>query len=317
VEKMYQMKTICLFISLLISIASKAGSCSATLTGNWESTATWSCGHVPGLGDSVIIPSGYIVTVNANNNTNIGNLLISGTLKFTNGAKIDLASTSILQLYASGSIVGGNGGSHIVFPSASYSGPFASTGPYYYSNGGTGTGVLPLILVSFSAGLKYSQVVLNWKTENEDNVNFFEIEYSSTGRDDWRILQTIASMAENRGGYSYSYADNNTPKADRYYRLKMSDNNGSFSYSSIQLVSVNNIAAFSVTPTVVQSSINISVPKNEPATVSIFSMSGQLMKNIHVNNAVASINADELRRGQYCLKIMQGQDIFVTKFFKQ
>ena len=75
---------------LLISMYVKAGSCSANGTGNWETSGTWSCGHVPGTGDDATIGAGITVTVNANNTVDIGNLNIFGTLHFTNGAKIDL-----------------------------------------------------------------------------------------------------------------------------------------------------------------------------------------------------------------------------------
>src|ERR1700733_9944244 len=103
-------KKITCVVLLMISMYAKAGSCTANGTGNWETPGTWSCGHLPGAGDDATIGAGIAVTVNANNASNIGNLNIFGTLQFTNGSKINLALTSVVNVYLGGSITGGNGG---------------------------------------------------------------------------------------------------------------------------------------------------------------------------------------------------------------
>src|SRR3954453_22136487 len=90
-------KKICFIILLLISVCAKAGSCSASGTGNWETPGNWSCGHVPAAGDIVTIAAGITVTVTTTNGPLIGNLNVSGTLTFTNGSKINLAATSVVN----------------------------------------------------------------------------------------------------------------------------------------------------------------------------------------------------------------------------
>ena len=143
------MKNIGFVVLLLVSVYAKAGSCAANGTGNWETLGTWSCGHVPGLGDNVSIGAGINVTVNVNNTIDIGNLDIFGTLTFTVGSKINLGASSVVNIYLGGSITGGNSGAKLVFPSTSYTGPFSTSGPFYFSNGTSGTGILSLTLVSF------------------------------------------------------------------------------------------------------------------------------------------------------------------------
>src|SRR4051812_32392883 len=103
----------------VISFNAKAGSCSANATGNWETPGNWSCGHIPGAGDIVTIGVGITVTVTGNNAALIGNLNVSGTLTFTNGSKVNLAATSVVNVYSGGSIGGGNAGAKLVFPTAS------------------------------------------------------------------------------------------------------------------------------------------------------------------------------------------------------
>ena len=311
------MKKITCVALLLISMYAKAGSCSANGTGNWETPGNWSCGHVPGAGDDATIGAGIIVTVNANNLANIGNLDIFGTLQFTNGAKINLAAASVVNIYSGGGITGGNGGAKLVFPSASYAGSFSTTGPFYYSNGGSGTGLLPLTLVSFYSSQQNQEVILYWRTENEENINSFEIESGSNGNSDWQALEMIPSMAANESGYSYTFIDHTKMNGDRYYRLKIFDKDGKYVYSKVLLVTSGQTGTLSITPTLVYSSMNVNLPASGPAQVSIFNTSGQLVKTLISGSEVFNIDVSRLKRGEYFLNVSQGKNFHTTKFFKQ
>jgi hypothetical protein len=311
------MKKITCVALILISIYAKAGNCSANGTGNWETPGNWSCGHIPGAGDDVTIGVGIIVTVNANNLANIGNLDIFGTLQFTNGSKIDLAATSVVNVYSGGSITGGNGGAKLVFPSASYAGPFSTTGPFYYSNSGSGGGILPLTLVAFYGSQQNQNVILYWRTENEENINSFEVESSRNGNSDWQAIEIIPSMAANGSGYSYSFVDNNKISGDRYYRLKIIDRDGKYVYSKVLLISSDETGRLSIAPTLAYGSINIMLPASGPAQVSIFNTSGQLVKTLTTGNQTFNIDVSKLSTGEYFLKASQGKNLYVAKFFKQ
>jgi hypothetical protein len=67
-------------------------------------------------------------------------------------------------------------------------------------------------------------VQVNWKTDNEVNVDRFELENAG---------QKIATVY---AGGNYHYTDR-SPKADNFYRLKMIDKDGSFTYSKVVKVS--------------------------------------------------------------------------------
>jgi hypothetical protein len=310
------MKKITCVALLLISIYAKAGSCSANGTGDWETPGTWSCGHVPGAGDDVTIGAGIIVTVNANNLANIGNLYIFGTLQFTNGSKINLAATSVVDVYSGGSISGGNGGAKLVFPSASFAGPFSTTGPFFFSNAGSGSGILPLILVSFSSSQLNQEVILYWRTGNEENINSFEIE-SRNGNSDWQTLEMIPSMATKAGGYSYTFIDHTKMNGDRYYRLKIFDRDSKYVYSKVLFINSGQTGTLSISPTLVSGSMNVILPASGPAQVSIFNTSGQLVKTLNNESDVFNIDVSGLKRGVYFLSVSQGKNFHATKFFKQ
>ncbi|OQY79932.1 MAG: hypothetical protein B6D41_21830 [Chloroflexi bacterium UTCFX4] len=58
--------------------------CAAQADGNWNTVATWDCGHVPIAGDSVVIGSGRTVTLDVNT-ANLKDVTLGGTLTH-NGA---------------------------------------------------------------------------------------------------------------------------------------------------------------------------------------------------------------------------------------
>ena len=310
------MKKITCAALLLISIYAKAASCSANGTGDWETPGTWTCGHVPGTGDDVTIGAGITVTVNANNLADIGNLFIFGTLQFTNGSKLNLAATSVVDVYSGGSITGGNGGAKLVFPDASYAGPFSTTGPFFFTNSGSGSGILPLTLVSFYSSQQNQEVILYWRTENEENINSFEIE-SKDENSDWQALEMIPSMATKEGGYSYTFIDHTKMTGDRYYRLKIIDRDGKYVYSKVLFITSGQTGTISITPTLVYSSMNVTLPASGPAQISIYNTSGQLVKTLITGNEVFNIDVSGLHRGAYFLSVSQGKNFQSAKFFKQ
>lgn len=314
------MKQIISLVLLLISTYAHAASCSASKSGDWEKATTWSCGHVPTTGDNVTIGTGITVTVKGNNTDEIGNLSISGTLDFTNGAKVSLGANSSVNIYTGGSITGGNPGAKLVFPSNTIKGSFSLTGPYHINNGGQGTGtvILPLTLLSFTTSLQQNQeVVLSWKTANEVSIYSFELESSDNGSSDWKLVETISPMASEGGGYSYAFRDRNKLSGDRYYRLKIVDVDGKYIFSKVVAVTSGQAETFSINPTLVGSSMTVSLPASGAGQVSILNTFGQVIKTFASNNQTFTIDVSMLTHGLYFIKLDQGKNSYTTRFFKQ
>ena len=316
-NKLNPVKIITCVVLLMISVYAKAGSCAANATGDWETPGTWSCGHVPGLGDNVTIGLGINVTVTANNTVNIGNLDIFGTLTFTNGSKIDLATSSVVSIYSGGTITGGNGGAKLVFPSASYSGPFSTTGPYNFTNTGSGSGLLATTLVSFYSSHQDQDIILYWKTANEENINSFQIERSGNGNSDWQSVETIASMAPGESGFSYSFTDHTKMNGDRYYRLKIMEKNGKYSYSKVLFINAAQTKTISLSSTLVSGSVNVTLPASGQSQVSVYNTSGLLVKTLVTQNESFSLDVSGLNRGAYFLRVFQEKNTYITKFIRQ
>jgi hypothetical protein len=302
---------------LLISMYVKAGSCSANGTGNWETPGTWSCGQVPDVGDNVTIGTGFTVTVNANNLANISNLDIFGTLQFTNGSKINLIATAVVNIYSGGGITGGNGGAKLVFPSTSYGGPFSTTGPFFFSNSGSGSGILPLTLISFYGSQQNQHLVLYWKTQNEENIKSFEIESKGNGNSDWQSVGMMPPMASGAGGYLYTFIDYTKTNGDRYYRLKIVGIDGKYDYSKVLFITSGQAGTVSIMPTLAYGSINVTLPAEGPTEISIFNSSGQLVKTLTSGSYVFKVDVSGLSRGTYFINALQRNNSYTSKFLKQ
>ena len=103
----------------------------------------------------------------------------------------------------------------------------------YYSDGVYCATVLPLTLKSFSASQPTATTTkLNWTTSWEQNTLHFDIEASRNGAD-FGLIGRIAAAGNSSGDINYSFTHSNPYRNNTYYRLKMVDIDGRFTYSHI------------------------------------------------------------------------------------
>jgi hypothetical protein len=94
---------------------------------------------------------------------------------------------------------------------------------------------VPLHLLSFTAERRAGTSYLKWITENEVNVNHFDVQRSYDGS----AFATIGNVAaRNTGSLTNYYFEDHTPlNGIEYYRVKSIDVDGKFSFSRIAAVS--------------------------------------------------------------------------------
>ena len=90
--------------------------------------------------------------------------------------------------------------------------------------------VLPLKLVSFSGVISGKQAKLHWETAEEMNVRKFEIERAGDAINFKAIGTVNANSVASQNSYVFT---DNEPFAQGFYRLKMIDIDGSFTYSNV------------------------------------------------------------------------------------
>ncbi|MCU0323556.1 MAG: T9SS type A sorting domain-containing protein, partial [Chitinophagaceae bacterium] len=182
---------------------------------------------------------------------------------------------------------------------------------------------LPSNLSAFSAKLNSQTTILNWSTSQEVNTNNFEIEYSNDGRDFNKVaIVAAAGNSNTTKQYSYKHTINNNPV--HYYRLKMVDKDGKFSYSEIvRLKSDNKGLLLDVYPTIVTNTANINITaiENSTASIEVYNTQGQKVQqqNIVLKPGTQSIKLDVsvLSKGNYFIRLVTNQQQLSTQIIKQ
>lgn len=193
-----------------------------------------------------------------------------------------------------------------------------------YSDGVTGTfdfGVtgpaavaLPLNLINFSGRSFASYNNLEWSTGSEKATASFELQRSADARD-FRKIASIDTKGD--GNNSYAHKDSNPAEGNSYYRLKMIDKDGQFTFSNtIQIASQQSgTVAATVTPNPTKGMINVLLQNNELIGTqgSILNLSGQTIQSFNVNAPHLEFNIAAYPAGIYIIRFQSGELIRFTK----
>lgn len=97
---------------------------------------------------------------------------------------------------------------------------------------------LPVEMISFAAKTRNEAVYIEWRTANEINSDYFEVERSSDGFN-FEVIEEVAAAGNSIVEQSYLSIDKN-PSELNYYRLRQVDLDGTYTYSDIIVLSVEN-----------------------------------------------------------------------------
>lgn len=170
---------------------------------------------------------------------------------------------------------------------------------------------LPIELTYFSAVAGQDQDVLEWQTASQHNNDFFAIE-RSTDAMNWQKIRRVEAAGNSLQTNHYSIIMNETLHGIYYYRLKQTDYNKRFSYSSIVSVDRKTVDDLLLFPNPVGNVVYLNSPDSKGFSVSGISSSGTENRlDYTVNDAVISINTSELSNGIYVLKLsLSGKEYY-------
>lgn len=137
---------------------------------------------------------------------------------------------------------------------------------------------LPTLLVSFE-GKKTAkgEINLNWQITNNSTPEVFDVMRSGDGIH----FTTIGRVRGEETTRVYRYTDNNILAGNNYYRLKMSDRDGSVTYSIIVVVSngTKGVSLNAVAPTIVNNRTKLSVQSsaNTSMTLVVTDINGRIV----------------------------------------
>jgi hypothetical protein len=168
--------------------------------------------------------------------------------------------------------------------------------------------ILAIHLISFTATRENPQTIqLAWTSENEEANRTYNVQVSSNGTDFSDVGSVQSDPVNTDASYTYNYPVSPTATGRLFFRLRMVDNDGAVTFSSICLVNLNgsNTTAFSIYPNPATDFINLVLPGgNQSWNVDIIAADGNLIqRNVFSNTALGRVDfTRKLARGTYFVR---------------
>lgn len=194
----------------------------------------------------------------------------------------------------------------------------------------TGTDLLnpvPVKLMQFTAQLNKANTDLYWSTASEINSKGFFVERAAPGGE-WKEIGFVKGKGNSNLINRYTYTDVSpfTSGISRlYYRLRITDNDGSFEYSkvvAVEKMQQNGTLKTELYPNPAQDGTQLFITSPEPASASVIvaDLQGKIITEETINlqqgiNAYA-INAG-MNPGVYLVKVTSNGSAYHTKLIKQ
>lgn len=180
---------------------------------------------------------------------------------------------------------------------------------------------LPVELESIRGIKKEKENILKWTTSSEINVDYFSVERSAAGEDNFIEIGRVSPRGSEYEGATYEFVDTELSPL-WYYRLKVIDQDRSFKYSNT--IAIQRVQKeFSLIKLYTSFDNNLEVayncPNNSRAyTLFISDINGSVLwsseKLSTGEEASHSISLHSLSRGLYFLSLTDGLQITTEKF---
>ena len=171
--------------------------------------------------------------------------------------------------------------------------------------------ILPVTLSSFTATLLNGTSLLQWQTTNEINTQKFIIERSQDGVN-FSSLDSIKAKNTN-GKNDYTYTDASIKNTFTYYRLKIVDRDGKFTYSSVTIIKLKETISLGLSPNPVGNiaTLNFVSLLAGKCLVQITDLNGRIISQRNTIAVVGSnkmeINSYGFAKGNYILTITNAE----------
>ena len=225
----------------------------------------------------------------------IGNLYVSD-----NNFRVRKINNSGIISTIAGNGLAGYNGEYITATSArlgNFVGLFIDRAGYLYICDGSNHRVrklvdpsLPVSFIRLSAAVSGSVIRIQWETGDEWNLSHYVVEQSVDG-----IHFSDAGMLLAAGLHQYQLLQAQDPWASglRYYRIRIADRDGRFSYSSVVPLKLNAEIQFTIAPNPASREVHIHL--NKPTFVSQFDMYSMDGKRVYTDLIHAKVSNRTIR----------------------
>lgn len=159
-------------------------------------------------------------------------------------------------------------------------------------------------MLDFEAKKSSKNIVLNWQTTHEEEIDYFIIEKS----DDGRTFEKIGEkMAKKKAHNTYEFLDNRPFKGLNYYRLRQVDYSGQERFSEVEVVDFNNKNDLIIYPNPVGNEfLNLSFEQDleEPMVVEVFDYTGRIVLTQQIlDTNDYQLDVSDFAKGVYILRV--------------
>jgi len=168
---------------------------------------------------------------------------------------------------------------------------------------------LPIELLSFNAEVVQNEVFLKWTTASEQNNDFFTIQRSVTGEVWENVIDKIDGAGNSTEIRHYNTSDGMPHAGVSYYRLKQTDYDGKFTYSSVKRVEVDHVYQLKAFPNPTKGKFKFTTGfEVERTQVKLINVMGQEVPiGLELNEErVYSITPESHIPGVYILQVKKG-----------
>lgn len=222
------------------------------------------------------------------------------------------ASGAMGNLSSTGSVAGSNMRSRTYTDFATAPGDYIA----YFSKSSDPYHPLPVQLVSFSAAASNCEVLIEFVTGVETNINKLQIQHSTDGA----TFSTIATLNPKGSNSSYAFTHAGAPNGRNLYRIVLIETSGDYTRSEIRSVAVScekGGPKLELYPNPATDYITVS-GMTGPSEIRIMNELGRLMTAISSVSSKEIINISHLPAATYVVSVFaKGQVLAHFKLIKQ
>ncbi|HKO79341.1 MAG TPA: T9SS type A sorting domain-containing protein, partial [Chitinophagaceae bacterium] len=190
---------------------------------------------------------------------------------------------------------------------------------------------LPVELISFTAKKNSNNNVdVEWITGSENNASHFDVELAK-GNEEYRQnhfvkIGDMQSQGNSAAEQYYRFTDEeNNKQGVRYYRLKMVDHDGTFTYSPVRSVVFDEEIKWQVYPNPSPGLFNLvyQADEGETVTVKIYDVNGKLVHqvrltaNAFIQKTAIDLSGPKFTAGMYMLEVTNGDKKHIFRLLKK
>jgi poly(beta-D-mannuronate) lyase len=177
-------------------------------------------------------------------------------------------------------------------------GPNGVSATYSY----TLAGAVPVKLLQFEVRKYNNAARLNWVTANEENLSNYEVDRSTNGIDFKKIGSV--HVTGNSNTQTYTFDDPAHNKGKNFYRLKMTDADGRFTYSPVRMI--NFAVSVNAYPNPVKEILYIQsdAVSDKQMKIRLMAADGRVVKSISTKQlSLTSLSVADISSGIYLLQV--------------